>query len=265
MAAMEIPYFLVDAFASQPFAGAPTVVLVPQTAPDPAMLAPIVAELGAHDGAYLFHASDAFHLRWFDRRGELPLCTHATIAAAHTVFTAIDPGRTAVTFGSQAGPIQVASRDGLLVTDLPRLTPSPEEPPPKALTRALRVPPAEVLRAGKFVAVYRDEADLRAITPDPAELAGVDAPGIIATAPGQSCDFVCRTFALAAGALEEEQVSASAQSRLVPYWSKRLAKTSLRARQLSPRGAELFCEESSDGRIYVAGHAVRVARGTVYV
>jgi PhzF family phenazine biosynthesis protein len=257
---MEIPFLLVNTFATRPLSGASTAVLLPASAPDRDLLAAIVAEVGAGDVAYVSSSAGAFHVRWFDREAELPLCTHATLAAAHAIFTHVEPGRTAVTFGSLTGPIHVAVKGDLLVTDLPRLMPSTEDVSPE-LARGLRVPPIEILRAGKYVVVYGDEADLRAVTIDAAAMAAVDAPGVIATAPGRSSDFVCRTFAISNGRVREEQVSASAQSRLVPYWSKRLGKTSLRALQLSPRGAELHCDDGADGRVYVAGAAVPVASG----
>jgi PhzF family phenazine biosynthesis protein len=258
---MEIPFLLVDTFAPRPLSGAATAVLFPPSAPDRDLLAAIAAEVAAGDVAYVSSSAGSFHVRWFDRDAELTLCTHATLAAAQAVFTRVEPGRTSVTFGSLTGPIHVARKDGLLVTDLPRLSPSAGDVPAE-LARGLRVPPVEVLRAGKYVAVYGDEADLRAVTIDAGAMAAVDAPGVIATAPGKNSDFVCRTFAIARGQVREEQVSASAQSRLVPYWSKRLGKTSLRALQLSPRGAEIHCEDGADGRVHVAGAAVPVASGT---
>jgi predicted PhzF superfamily epimerase YddE/YHI9 len=261
---MEIPFLLVDTFAPRPLSGASTVVLLPTTAPDRDLLAAIVAEVGAGDVAYVSSSSGSFHVRWFDREAELPLCTHATLAAARAVFTHVEPGRTSVTFGSVTGPIHVALKGDLLVTDLPRLMPTTEDVSPD-LARGLRVPPVEILRAGKYVVVYGDEADLRAITIDATAMAALDSPGVIATAPGTSADFVCRTFAIAHGQVREEQVSASAQSRLVPYWSKRLGKTSLRALQLSPRGAEIHCEDGVDGRVHVAGAALPVAAGTFSV
>src|SRR5580704_16889226 len=98
--AMQIPFFLVDTFTSEPFSGAATAVLLPGE-PLPAELHPrIVSELGAHDGAYVARQGGAFAVRFFDRREELPLCTHAAIAAAHTIATAIhsaSPSDTLVT------------------------------------------------------------------------------------------------------------------------------------------------------------------------
>lgn len=260
---MQIPFFLVDTFTSRPFAGAATAVLFPEGTLAPDLHAPIVGELGAHDAAYVVRQGDAFGVRFFDRHGELPLCAHAAIAAAHAIATAVDPGRATVRLVATAGPLAVAIHGGLLVTDLPRLPPGPS-PTPAPLAQALRVPPSEVLRAGKFVAVYHDEVDLRAIGGDLAALSTLDAPGVIVTAPGKTHDFVYRSFAIGAGRVEEEQVSASAQSRLVPYWSKRLERSSLTSWQLSPRGAELRCEDV-DGRVRVAGRALRIAEGTFHV
>jgi len=259
---MEIPFFLVDTFSSRPFTGATTAVLFPPAPPEDGTHAPIVAELGAHDGAYVFPRDGAYRIRWFDRHGELSLCTHAAIAAAHVIVTTMDRTTEKVAFSSPGGPIDVVPQGEHLVTDLPLLAPGPCEPPP-ALARALRVPPVEVLRAGKYVVIYADETDLRVMAPTPAELAKLDAPGIIATAPGKEHDYVCRTFAIANGRVEEEQVSASAQSRLVPYWAKRLGKTALSAAQLSPRHAELVCEEFG-GRVHVAARARCVAKGTYF-
>ena len=43
-------------------------------------------------------------------------------------------------------------------------------------------------------AVYSDAAQVRALTPDMAAVAALDFLGIIATAPGDDCDFVSRFF-----------------------------------------------------------------------
>jgi len=42
---------------------------------------------------------------------------------------------------------------------------------------------------------------------------------------------------------------------LIPYWLKRLGKRTLRARQISQRGGELFCEDRGK-RVGIGGNAV---------
>ena len=62
--------------------------------------------------------------------------------------------------------------------------------------------------------------------------------------------------------MPEDPVTGSAHCTLVPYWSRRLGKTSLHARQVSPRGGELWCEDRGD-RVVLQGKAVRFMEGEI--
>ena len=120
-------------------------------------------------------------------------------------------------------------------------------------------------RGGSF-----DEATLRNLKPDFAALnIAVRGPrqGMIGvTAPadeGQPYDFVSRFFAPAMG-IPEDPVTGSAHCTLIPYWSRRLGKISLLARQLSARGGELHCEDRGE-RVAIGGHTVLFLEGTIYI
>jgi predicted PhzF superfamily epimerase YddE/YHI9 len=86
---------------------------------------------------------------------------------------------------------------------------------------------------------------------------------VIATAPGADCDFVSRFFCPAVG-VPEDPVTGSAHCTLVPYWSRRLGRTSLFARQVSARGGELWCEDRGE-RVSIAGRAALYLEGTIEV
>ncbi len=75
-------------------------------------------------------------------------------------------------------------------------------------------------------------------------MARLDRPGLIATAPGDGfgCDIVTRYFAPAKG-IPEDAATGSAHAQIVPYWSKRLGKPLLKARQLSRRSGSMTCED----------------------
>ena len=62
-------------------------------------------------------------------------------------------------------------------------------------------------------------------------------------------------FAPSAG-VNEDPVTGSAHTTLIPYWSRRLDKTSLKAKQLSQRGGVLYCEDMND-RVFIGGKAVQ--------
>jgi hypothetical protein len=51
---------------------------------------------------------------------------------------------------------------------------------------------------------------------------------------------------------------------LIPYWSKKLGKKKLHARQVSRRGGELFCEYK-DNRVIIAGKATLFLEGTIHL
>jgi predicted PhzF superfamily epimerase YddE/YHI9 len=95
------------------------------------------------------------------------------------------------------------------------------------------------------------------------KLCKIDRFACIATAPGEDCDFVSRFFAPAKG-VPEDPVTGSSHTTLIPYWSARLGKKKMFARQVSPRGGELWCEDLGD-RVKMAGKAVPYLEGWIEV
>jgi predicted PhzF superfamily epimerase YddE/YHI9 len=111
-----------------------------------------------------------------------------------------------------------------------------------------------------FVVLESEQAVLEC-QPDMAALAKLPWPGAIVTAKGSQHDFVSRYFAPAIG-INEDPVTGSTHCSLIPYWSKRLGKSSLTACQRSARGGELFCRQEGD-RVKIGGNATLVASGTL--
>jgi predicted PhzF superfamily epimerase YddE/YHI9 len=113
-------------------------------------------------------------------------------------------------------------------------------------------------------AVLADAGSVRTLRPDPALVAAAGGRGLIVTAPGDgTCDFVSRFFAPQSG-VPEDPVTGSAHCALAPYWSARLAKPHLHARQISTRGGELWCELAGP-RVKIAGHATRYLHGEIFL
>jgi predicted PhzF superfamily epimerase YddE/YHI9 len=104
---------------------------------------------------------------------------------------------------------------------------------------------------------------LARLEPDLEKMAGLDFFGVIVTAPGKNSDFVSRFFAPRAG-IPEDPVTGSAHCTLIPYWSERLGRKELHARQLSPRGGALFCWDRGD-RVSIGGRAVAYLKGTIRI
>ena len=87
--------------------------------------------------------------------------------------------------------------------------------------------------------------------------------GVIITAPGSDCDFVSRYFAPNAG-INEDPVTGRSHCLLTPYWSKRLGRSKMFARQLSRRGGQLWVEDAGE-RVKIGGRAKMYLSGEIKV
>ncbi|HUA37196.1 MAG TPA: PhzF family phenazine biosynthesis protein [Candidatus Sulfopaludibacter sp.] len=258
---MKIPYFEVAAFTGKPFGGNPAgVCALPRWLSD-ATLQNIAAENNLAETAFFVGAGADYELRWFTPEMEIDLCGHATLASAFILFSQPGFRNNPVRFHSRAsGILTVAREDEILTLDFPGWPATPC-PAPDALVRGLGRQPVAVLRARDYLAVFASETEVRSLQPDFSRLKTLDAFGVIATAPGGDCDFVSRFFAPKAG-VPEDPVTGSSHCTLVPYWSQRLHRMRLFARQVSKRGGELFCRQADD-RVLIGGKAVLYLRGEI--
>jgi PhzF family phenazine biosynthesis protein len=264
---MRIPIYQVDAFTQRPFAGNPAAVCPLETPLDDDMMQAIAAENNLSETAFFVPRDDEdYDLRWFTPTTEVDLCGHATLATAWVVLHRLRPYLDQTRFHTRSGPLTI-SRDGQrLVMDFPASPPATCEPPP-GLAAALGAPPSAVLRADAHLAVFDDEATVRALTPDMTALSATSAgEGLCATAPGAAGvagdhDFVSRFFCPLHG-IDEDPVTGAAHCMLAPYWAQRLGKLELRARQVSPRGGDVHCRLDGD-RVHLSGTAVLVLEGVL--
>ena len=262
----EIPLFQIDAFTGRPFSGNPAAVCPLDSVNggdwlSDDLLQAIAVENNLSETAYLRSRDDGdFDLRWFTPGREVDLCGHATLASGHVILNLLDPARNAVTFHTRSGPLTVSrGENGRLVIDFPA------QPPEAAdigdVAGALGVVPEATFTAPYGLAVLKDESAVRDAIPDFRKIAALTPPELIITAPGNECDFVSRFFAPTHG-IGEDPVTGSAHCILTPYWSKRLGKTKMYARQISTRGGEVWCEDAGD-RVILTGEAVEVMTGTI--
>jgi PhzF family phenazine biosynthesis protein len=260
----EIPIYQVDAFASQVFAGNPAAVCpLDAWLPDAVMQA-IAIENNLSETAFLVKRGDGaeYDLRWFTPDHEVDLCGHATLGSAYVVANHLNGGATEMRFHSRSGLLTVTREGELYTLDFPVLPPRRIDDDP-AVAEALGATPRELWGQTKLMAVFDSEAEIAALAPDMAKVAALDTSGVIATAPGQTCDFVSRYFAPRAG-IPEDPVTGSAHCVTTPYWAERLGKAKLSARQISARGGALEVELSGE-RVLIAGRVAPYMEGRIRV
>jgi PhzF family phenazine biosynthesis protein len=260
---MSIPYYQVDAFtAGGLFTGNPAgVCLLTHWLPD-ATLQSIATENNLAETAFVVQRDTCFNLRWFTPTLEMDLCGHATLAPAHVIFRHLGYRAPVVRFQTRSGMLTVSRNEDLMTLDFPA-RPATLCETPRELVDGLRALPAAAAKARDYLAVFETEQAVRSLQPDMAALMRLDSLGIIATAPGDHCDFVSRFFAPRAG-IPEDPVTGSAHCTLIPYWAQRLGRSELRALQVSPRGGELFCEHRGE-RVGIGGRAVTYSSGFLHV
>lgn len=259
---MKLPIYQIDAFTEKVFGGNPAAVVPLKYWLSDDILQQIAAENNVSETAFFVDNNNEFEIRWFTPKSEVDLCGHATLATAYVVFNYIRKSADEIKFTSKSGRLRVIRSLDLLTLDFPVRRPD-ECKFNQELADALGGNPIEMLKSRDYFVVYNSEDEIRELNPDFEKLKNIDSLGVIVTAKGDDCDFVSRFFAPNVG-INEDPVTGSAHSSLIPYWSDKLAKDILHAYQLSERIGELFCEFKGD-RVLIAGKVQKYLEGHIFV
>lgn len=282
---MKLNIYQVDAFADKLFAGNPaavipledwlpdelmqkiamennlseTVFFVPvpgqpiiNNSTDPLVLTSIVTETPL-----------SYDIRWFTPSVEINLCGHATLASAYVLFNLLGHPSSTIVFHSKSGPLVVTKEGEYFSMDFPSWMPKPLEVVPAFISEALGgVKIINVYQYRDLLVELKDEEAVANCSPD-FTLLKKHFDKVIITASGNEVDFVSRFFAPGAG-IDEDPVTGSAHSQLIPFWSKRTGRKKLTAKQLSARGGYLVCEDTGE-RVTMAGKGKLFMKGEIYL
>jgi PhzF family phenazine biosynthesis protein len=216
--------------------------------------------------AFFIPKDNGYLIRWFTPTVEVNLCGHATLAAGHVLFRHLGYTGDRILFHTlHAGDLEVIRSEtpGKLTLNFPETLPQPVDPAPlNFLFEGLHLPPGPIAKGPyDYLIVLGSQRELEALSPDFGRLAAAPGRGIVVTAPGEQADFVSRCFYPQSG-INEDPVTGSAHTMLVPYWAGRLGKHRLSAVQLSARRGYLDCE-LRQGRVYMSGNAHTFLQGTI--
>lgn len=261
---MTIKIYQVDAFASQLFKGNPAAVCpLSEWLPDEKMML-IAAENNLSETAFFVQKSGQVELRWFTPKIEVNLCGHATLATAFVFFEELGYKEDIIRFQTKSGELTVEKRNHIYMLNFPAKYAEPSSDYPQLMLDALGCSPTEILRySNDFIVVVKTQDEVERLQPDHSMLrmSGIRAVGV--TAVGDEVDFVSRFFAPGSG-VDEDPVTGSVHTILIPYWAKKLDKQSFYARQLSQRGGTLKCRLIGD-RVEIGGAAKLFLKGEIYL
>lgn len=260
---MKLTLYQIDAFAEKVFSGNPAAVCVLDSWLEDKTMQQIAMENNLAETAFLVKNDDRYEIRWFTPEIEVDLCGHATLASAYVLFRFFERNISQLEFYSpRSGILKVEKADdGYLTLDFPAdETVFVDEI--DAITKSIGIAPLKTIK-GKtdFLLIYSSQNVIEQISPNFHLLDQLDCRGVIVSAPGDEVDFVSRFFAPQCG-IPEDPVTGSAHTTLTPYWSKVLGKEKMSAKQLSPRGGNLQCENLGE-RVKISGKAVLYMVGEI--
>ena len=256
----------IDAFAERPYSGNPAAVCLLEGERDARWMQAVAEEMNLSETAFVRPGRDGFDLRWFTPAVEVDLCGHATLAAAHALWSeARVPGDAEIRFQTRSGLLTAARNGKLIELDFPATSPAAsdlDDAEVRSLGDALGVVPKRVVRSAFDLLVeVGTDREVREARPDFRRLGALDCRGVIVTSTSDDprFDFVSRFFAPGVG-VNEDPVTGSAHCCLGPYWGERLGKREMSAFQASSRGGVVRVRVSGD-RVILGGHAVTIFRG----
>lgn len=258
---MKLKIYQIDAFAKNVFQGNPAAVCPLEQWLDDELMQKIAMENNLAETAFFVRQGETFEIRWFTPTKEVNLCGHATLASAYVLFNLLGYMGERIVFNSKSGPLHVSRADETITMDFPAEPPVPCATP-QAIIDAFDIKPSEVLKSVDYIVVF-EHVDITQLTPNLEALKALDLRGVCITAADETFDFVSRFFAPNYG-INEDSVTGSAYTQLIPYWSQQLNKSTLSSKQVSPRGGELRCTLEGE-RVFISGQAVPYLCGEIEI
>lgn len=259
--------FIVDAFTDTPFKGNPAGVCIASTQLEDEQMLDVAGELGLSETAFIhpIDSGEAFSIRYFSPKMEIPLCGHATLASAKVVM-ATQHVNVVNFFTSQDLHLPVSESNGQIVMRFPVYETQPANAPQELLA-ALGIREVENTAFNEETRILlleiADSTELAGLAPDfHALLRSHDSiNGVLVTAASSTddYDFHSRYFWPWSGT-NEDPVTGGTHTFLAKYWSARLGKNSMKSFQSSVRTGFMDVELTGQ-ELLIKGHAVIVFEG----
>jgi len=123
------PIYQLDAFTSEPFRGNPAAICLMPTDYNEQVYLAIRSEMNLSETAFMMKIGPGiYRLRWFTPKREVPLCGHATLAAAHLLFEHLNVEEKRLRFETNAGALFAENTSEGVLMDFPSNPPEHVEP-----------------------------------------------------------------------------------------------------------------------------------------
>lgn len=259
---MKLKLYQIDAFTNKVFGGNPAAVVSLTYWLEEELLQQIATENNLSETAFFVQHKNEFQLRWFTPVDEVNLCGHATLAASYVIFEALNFKEKNICFSTKSGILKVQKNNDGYELNFP--VDDIEETDVSNYLEVFDIKPIEAWKGKEdLLLVFQNEEEVRNLKPNLSKIAASESRGVIATSVGREVDFVSRFFTPQLG-INEDPVTGSAHTTLVPFWAKKLNQLQFTAKQISKRGGDLKCRLQDD-RVYISGQAVCFMKGEIQI
>ena len=257
---MKLNLYQIDAFAKNIFEGNPAGVCPLNEWIEDSTMQKIANENNLSETAFFVKENDSFHIRWFTPSNEVDMCGHATLASAYVIFEILNYKENEIIFNSKSGILKVTKDNDKFKMNFP-IQEIVKCDIPNNILKAFDRKPIECYKSMDYILIFENEEDIINAKPNLELLKDIDVRGIIITSKSKKYDFINRFFAPKYG-VNEDPVTGSAFTQLIPYWNTVLNKDIFIAKQVSQRGGEVFCKLKND-RVEISGYVKKYLEGII--
>jgi PhzF family phenazine biosynthesis protein len=220
----------------------------------------IANENNLSEPTFFIDKNNTFHIRWFTPSNEVDMCGHATLASAYVIFEILNYKENEIIFNSKSGILKVTKDNDRFKMNFP-IQEIVKCDIPNNILKAFEIKPIECYKSMDYILIFENEEDIINAKPNLELLKDIDVRGIIITSKSKKYDFINRFFAPKYG-IDEDPVTGSAFTQLIPYWNSVLYKDIFIAKQISQRGGKVFCKLKND-RVEISGYAKKYLEGVI--
>jgi len=214
----ELKIYQVDAFTNTVFKGNPAAVCPLTEWISETTMQSIANENNLSETAFFVKKEGFYEIRWFTPIAEVDLCGHATLASAFVLFLMENIPNDKIIFKAKKHTLSVTKNENIMTLDFPSDTHTKIEITDD-LIKPFNYKPIEAYKGSSdILLIFSREEEIQNLKPNLLDITKINTRAIIASAKGENCDFVSRFFAPKYG-IDEDPVTGSAHTTLIPYWS----------------------------------------------
>jgi len=253
--------YQVDSFTNEVFKGNPAAVMIVSESETSAWMQKIANEMNLSETVFIIPTKASFSIRYFTPIREVPLCGHATLAAAHILYElGYKTKNERIEFESKAGKLVIENLNDTIVMNFPKYHIDRIEVN-EQFKNCVGFEPIEMYKSDYdwVIAVAKNEQEIINAKPKFELLTQHNLGHLMITSESKltDTDFVVRCFAPSSG-INEDPVTGSAYCGLTPLWSEKLNnKIELKSIQLSERTGIVNVALNGD-KVEIRGEAITV-------